>query len=83
MFIQIFGKDACPNCETAVNISKTFTERNNCLHNYVYKKLDKDFTREEMLEKFPNARTFPQVIVNGKSIGGVNELKEYLKSKEI
>ena len=36
--------------------------------------LDEDFSREEFYEMVPNAKTFPQVIVNGKSIGGYEEL---------
>jgi glutaredoxin len=28
-----------------------------------------------MLEIFPNARTFPQIIVDGNKIGGYTELK--------
>ena len=31
---------------------------------YNYKELDKDFTREEMLEVFPTAKTYPQVKIN-------------------
>ncbi len=36
--------------------------------------LDEDFSREEFYEMVPNAKTFPQVLVNGKSIGGYEEL---------
>jgi len=41
--------------------------------------LDQDFTREEVLEQFPGARTFPQIKVDGKAIGGFQELQNYLK----
>ena len=40
--------------------------------------LDKDFTREDFLKKFPNARTFPQIIINGENIGGYHELEKWL-----
>ena len=82
MFIQIFGRDGCGYCDAAISISKSYVERNHCLHNYVYKKLDKDFTRDEFIEKFSGVSTFPQVIVNGKNIGGYTELKQYLESKK-
>jgi len=39
-------------------------------HTYEYKKLEKDFTREELFEQFPEARTFPQIRIDGKAIGG-------------
>ena len=34
----------------------------------------KEFTREEFFEQFPGAKTFPQIIVDGKKIGGYTEL---------
>ena len=27
--------------------------------------LDEDFTREDLMETFPTARTFPQIVVDG------------------
>ena len=30
--------------------------------------LDEDFTREELFEKFPSARTFPQITAHGEYI---------------
>ena len=40
--------------------------------------LDKDYTKEDFFKKFPNARTFPQIIIiiNGENIGGYHELDE-------
>jgi glutaredoxin len=35
--------------------------------------LDADYTEEEFFEKFPTARTFPQIIVDGESIGGYQQ----------
>ena len=35
--------------------------------------LDEDFTREELFEKFPSARTFPQITMDGILIGGYTE----------
>ena len=63
--IIIWGKPQCPHCDQA----KAFCERNNLA--YEYKQLDVDFTREEILEEFPGARTFPQIIINGEKIGQI------------
>ena len=41
--------------------------------NYTYYQLDEDFTREEFLEKFPDAKSYPQIIVDGKLVGGYME----------
>ena len=45
---------------------------------FEYKQLGKDFTREQMIEKFPTARTFPQIILNGEKIGGYDQLKQQI-----
>jgi glutaredoxin len=71
--IEIWGKSACPFCEAAKN---TCESRN---LKYVYKQLDVDFTRDEVLEKFPGAKTFPQIIVGGDKIGGYDKLVTYLE----
>ena len=43
--------------------------------NFEYKKymLDEDFSRDQFMEKFPTARTFPQILIDGKLIGGYTE----------
>lgn len=71
MFVEIYGKDACPYCDMAKRKAEEFL---NC--EFVYKKLGVDFTREELLEKFPDARTFPQITVDGVSIGGWTEFQK-------
>ena len=40
--------------------------------------LDEDFTREELFEKFPTARTFPQITIDGESIGGYTDFEAYI-----
>ena len=42
--------------------------------------LDEDYTRDDFFKKFPNARTFPQIIIDGKKIGGYSELEKWLQS---
>ena len=71
--IKIWSKPNCIFCDKAVNLCK--------LKNLEYEKLmiDVDYTREELIENFPNARTFPQIIINGESIGGYHELEKWLE----
>ena len=69
--IEIYGKDACPFCVQAKQLCEMKGVE------YVYKNLGQDFTREQVLEEFPNARTFPQIRVNGTAIGGFTELQQY------
>jgi len=66
--IEIYGKPACPFCDKA----KTLCEMKGL--EYTYKSLGTDYTKEELLECFPNARTVPQIKVDGECIGGYTEL---------
>tara|TARA_Y100000996_G_scaffold353442_1_gene293328 strand:- start:53 stop:280 length:228 start_codon:yes stop_codon:yes gene_type:complete len=74
--IEIWSKPQCPFCDKAENLCKQ--------KNFEYKKymLDEDFTREQMFEKFPSARTFPQITVNGELIGGYTEFEAKVRSEE-
>ena len=73
MPVVIYSKDNCVFCDKAVALAKL---KNLDL---TVKKLGVDFEMEDMLAKFPTARTFPQIIVNGGSIGGYTEFKALIK----
>lgn len=45
-------------------------------------KLNEDFTRENILELFPSAKTFPVVVVDGFNIGGYSQLDEMLSTQQ-
>ena len=47
---------------------------------YTTRTLGKDLTREELLEIAPQARTFPQIIINNQVIGGYNQLNTYIEN---
>ena len=70
--IEIYGKPACPSCTKA----KAFVEKRG--YKFEYKELDKDFTREDLFETFPTARTFPQIIVGDNKVGGYENMLEYI-----
>ena len=38
-----------------------------------------DFTREELFENFPGARTFPQIKVNERVIGTKDDFMNYIE----
>ena len=50
---------------------------------YEYKMLDADFTAEELFEKVPNARTFPQIWIDEKHVGGYVEVRALEKEKKL
>ena len=71
--IEIYGKPACPFCDKAKALCETRK------YPYSYKQLDVDFTREQLFEQFPTAKTFPQIRINGQSIGGYDQLMKYVE----
>lgn len=75
MNVILYTKDACSYCTNAKLLltSKgiSFTEM----------KLGEDFTRETLLEMFPEARTFPVIVIDGFNIGGYVQLKEKLDNE--
>jgi len=72
--ITIYGKEACGFC----NMAKTLCESKNA--EYTYLQLDEDYNADEFSEKFPTARTFPQITVDEEAIGGFSELREYFNN---
>ena len=69
--IEIYSKPSCPYCVRAINLCEQEG------YEYTYKMLDEDFTREELFEIFPGARTFPQIRIDGENIGGYQQLEEW------
>ena len=72
----VWSKDQCGNCVMAKNLLRNegveYEERNIS---------QGPWTREQLLAAVPNARTLPQVILDGNLIGGYEQLKKYLESK--
>jgi glutaredoxin len=68
----VWSKDQCAFCDQAKNLLKAkgiaFEER----------KIGDGYTREQLLEAVPTARTVPQIFLDGELVGGFNELKERL-----
>jgi len=69
----IWSKYHCSFCEQAKALLNQrgipFEER----------KIGDGYTKEELLEAVPTARTVPQIIINNNLIGGFTELKKYLE----
>jgi glutaredoxin len=70
--ILIYGKPMCPFCDRA----KSLCEQRGFA--YEYKSLGTDYTKEELLETFPGARTVPQIVVNGNKVGGYEQFTQYI-----
>ncbi len=68
----VWSKYQCPYCDQAKALLNSkgiqFEER----------KIGDGWTKEDLLEAVPTARTVPQIILNDELIGGFNELKKKL-----
>ena len=71
--IHIWGKPACPSCTKA----KMLCEQRG--YQFEYLELGKDFDREGVLAEFPEARTFPQIVVGGNKVGGFEQFVKYIE----
>lgn len=69
----VWSKDHCPYCDQAKAL---LTQRNIA---YEERKIGHGYTRENLLEAVPNARTVPQIIINNQLVGGFTELRTYLE----
>jgi glutaredoxin 3 len=69
----VWSKNACPFCDQAENLLKSrgieFEERN----------VQTDWTKEQLLEAVPTARTLPQIFLDEAYIGGFTELRKHLQ----
>ena len=68
----IWTKDNCSFCTSA----KALLEANNI--EYEEKHIGNGYTKEQLLEVVPNARTVPQIFIDEALIGGYVELQQYL-----
>lgn len=73
MNIAVWSKPQCPYCDMA----KRLLDQKGLEYTAVM--LGEEFTREDVVAKFPNARTFPIIEIDNEYIGGYNELKERLQ----
>ena len=68
----VWSKYNCPYCDQAKALLKqkgiAFEE----------KKIGDGYTKEELLEAVPTARTLPQIFLDGELVGGFTELRKKL-----
>jgi glutaredoxin len=69
----IWSKYNCPYCDQAKAL---LTQKG---LQFEEKKIGDGYTKEDLLEAVPTARTVPQIFINDKLIGGFTELRKYLE----
>lgn len=69
----VWSKYNCPYCDQA----KALLKQND--YQIEEKKIGDGYTKEELLEAVPTARTVPQIFLNDQYIGGFDQLKKYFE----
>ena len=67
----IWSKDMCPYCERAKVLLKQKGIQ------YEERKIGFGWNREQLFEAVPTAKTVPQIFLDGKLIGGHDDLVKY------
>jgi glutaredoxin len=68
----IWSKYNCPYCDQAKNLMQLRGIQ------YEERKIGDGYTREDLLEAVPTARTVPQIFLDGKLVGGYDALRKVL-----
>lgn len=69
----VWSKYHCPFCDQAKAL---LTQKG---IEFEERKIGDGYTKEELLEAVPTARTVPQIFIDDKLVGGFTELKKYLQ----
>tara|TARA_X000000368_G_scaffold355081_1_gene296735 strand:- start:218 stop:454 length:237 start_codon:yes stop_codon:yes gene_type:complete len=77
MNFAVYSKDGCPYCTKVVQVLEL------AKLNHVVYKLGNQFNKDAFYGEFGNGSTFPQVVVNGKKLGGCTETVKYLKENHM
>ena len=77
MNFAVYTKEGCPYCEKVKEVLQ-LTESKFVVYN-----LDEHFDRDSFYGEFGQGSTFPQVVVDGKKLGGCVDTVQFLKEKKI
>jgi glutaredoxin len=77
MKATVWSKYHCPYCDQAKAL---LTQKG---IQFDEKKIGDGYTKEELLEAVPTARTVPQIFIDEQLIGGFTELKKYFEQESV
>jgi glutaredoxin 3 len=69
----VWSKEQCPYCDQAKAL---LTQKG---IEFEERKIGSGWTREDLLEAVPTARTVPQIFLNEQLVGGFQELRKHLQ----
>ena len=77
MNFAVYSRDGCPYCDKikqVMDLTKL---------SYVVYNLNEDFDRDSFYSEVGQGSTFPQVVVDGKKLGGCVDTIEFLRENKI
>ena len=77
MNFAVYTKEGCPYCDKVKQVLE-LTESKFVVYN-----LDEHFDRDSFYGEFGQGSTFPQVVVDGKKLGGCVDTVQFLKENKI
>ena len=77
MNFAVYTKDGCPYCDKVKQVLELTESR------FVVYNLGQHFEKKEFYGEFGEGSTFPQVVCEGKKLGGCVDTIKYLKEQKI
>ena len=77
MNFTVFSKDGCPYCEKIKQVLELTESK------FVVYTLDQQFKTDAFIGEFGEGSTFPQVVCDGKKLGGCVDTIKYLQEQKI
>ena len=77
MNFAVYTKDGCPYCDKVKKVLKQTESR------FVVYNLGQHFDKDAFYEEFGYGSTFPQVVCDGKKLGGCIDTIKFLKEEKI
>ena len=77
MNFAVYSRDGCPFCDKVKQVLELTGSK------FVVYNLGQHFERKEFYEEFGEGSTFPQVVCDGKKLGGSVETIQFLQENKI
>jgi len=77
MNFAVYSKNGCPYCDKVKQVLELTGSK------FVVYNLDQHFNKDAFYEEFGQGSTFPQVVCDGKKLGGCVDTIQYLKEQQI
>ncbi len=77
MNFTIFSKEGCPYCDKVKKVLELTNSK------FVVYTLDNQFDKKAFYGEFGEGSTFPQIVCDGKKLGGCVDTIKYLKENKI